>query len=218
PAVFERWAAAVPPSGFVFAVKGSRFITHNKKLAGVEDALDNFFNSGVAALGDTTGPFLWQLPPSLAFDPPRVEAFLELLPHRHRHALEVRHPSYLTPAFYRLLERRGVGFVIADTAGTFPYAEEVTADFVYVRLHGAEVLYVSRYTDEQLSTWADHIEGWARPPSGRDVYVYFDNTAKGFAPGDAERLAAVLSARGLMAARPDSIARRQLSLSPMTPP
>jgi uncharacterized protein YecE (DUF72 family) len=114
---------------------------------------------------------------------------------RYRHAIEVRHPSYFHPDFYALLRRQRCAFVIADTAGKFSYAEEVTAGFVYVRLHGSRELYVSGYTDEELDRWAERIRGWARPGGGpaRDVYVYFDNDAKVHAPHDARRLAARLS-------------------------
>lgn len=214
PATFARWAAETPP-GFVFAVKGSRFITHNKKLAGAELALANFYASGVLALGKKTGPFLWQLPPGLRFDAARLETFIDLLPRttsdaerlaalhdpgvlrrgaltlaperaRYRHAFEIRHPSFLDPALYALLRRRRCAFVIADTAGVFPCAEEVTADFVYVRLHGSQALYAGGYTDAELDRWADHAAAWAA--AGLDVYVYFDNDAHAHAPRDAARL------------------------------
>jgi uncharacterized protein YecE (DUF72 family) len=215
PALFRRWADTVPP-GFLFAVKGSRFITHARALAGVEGALAAFYASGVLELGDKTGPFLWQLPPSLPFDGERARAFLDLLPrsaahaaalagiegshaddHPLRHALEVRHPSWITPALFRLLEDRGCALVLADSAGCFPAVEQLTADFVYVRLHGSTRLYESGYTDAELDAWADRIERWAGPPRGLDVYVYFDNTALGHAPEDARSLAERVAARGL---------------------
>ena len=217
PAIFERWAAEVPAEDFVFAVKGSRFITHNLKLRRAEQALGNFFASGLLALGRKTGPLLWQLPASYRFDAARIDDFLALLPrtssaaervarhHDHRlraeplveaaapvrwrHALEVRHESYLTDEFYALLAKHNCAFVIADTAGKFAYAEEVTADFVYVRLHGSRELYVSGYTDDELDDWAAKITRWsAGGPERRDVYVYFDNDANVHAPHDAVRL------------------------------
>ena len=216
PDVFRRWTAATPPD-FVFAVKGGRFITHNLKLARAEGALANFFASGVLALGRKTGPFLWQLPATYRFDRGRVERFLAGLPrdsaeaarlaeghdHRlrrgaltetdvvvpYRHAFEVRHPSYFVDEFYDLLRAYGIGFVIADTAGKFGYAEEVTADFVYVRLHGSRELYVSGYTDEELDGWAERALEWnGGPGRGHDVYIYVDNDAKVHAPHDARRL------------------------------
>ena len=218
PAVFERWVAEVPNGEFVFAVKGGRFITHNLKLKNAEASLGNFFASGVLALGQKTGPFLWQLPATYRFEAERLDAFMRQLPrtsveaeavarqHDHRlrrgalvdasanvafrHAFEVRHPTYFNDEFYSLLRAHRCAFVIADTAGKFPYAEEVTADFVYVRLHGSQELYASGYTDAELDAWAAKIDAWRSGPKGaRDVYVYFDNDAKVHAPFDAARLA-----------------------------
>lgn len=230
PELFAAWREATP-EGFVFAVKGSRFITHMLRLRGVESALANFFASGVLALGDKLGPFLWQLPARFAFDEERIEAFLSLLPrdteaaaelargHDHRvagralthaerrrklrHAIEIRNPSFLNPAFVELLRRHNVALVFADTV-EWPYAEDLTADFVYVRLHGSEELYASGYDDAALDHWAARIEPWAAgdapndarlidpqsaaPPGPRDVYVYFDNDAKVRAPADAQSL------------------------------
>jgi len=217
PAVFQRWVSEVP-GDFVFAVKGGRFITHNLKLRNAERSLGNFFASGVLALGTKTGPFLWQLPATYRFDAERMDNFMRLLPRSsraaeavalqhddrlrrgalvdaaadvsYRHAFEVRHPSYFHDEFYAILRERRCGFVIADTAGKFPYAEEVTADFVYVRLHGSQELYASGYSDAELDDWARKVVGWRDDPSaGRDVYVYFDNDAKVHAPFDAMRLA-----------------------------
>jgi uncharacterized protein YecE (DUF72 family) len=215
PSIFQRWVTETARPDFVFAVKGSRFITHNLKLRNVDVALANFYASGVLALGRMTGPFLWQLPATYSFDATRMDAFMRALPKSsrqaqavaehyderlrngalveaaqvvaYRHAFEVRHESYFHEEFYALLREHACAFVVADTAGKFPYAEEVTADFVYVRLHGSRQLYVSGYTDEELDTWAAKIARWRR--SGRDVYVYFDNDAKVHAPFDAMRLA-----------------------------
>lgn len=229
PEHFAQWRDATPQD-FVFAIKGSRFITHMKQLRAVETALANFFASGVLALRDKTGPFLWQLSPRFVFDEERLDRFLALLPHdteaaanlaRHhdrrvagreltetdrraplRHAVEIRHPSFLTPPFIRLLRRHRVALVFADAAG-WPYAEDVTADFIYIRLHGSEELYASGYDDTALDGWAARIERWASgdqaddaklveptppPRRPRDVYVYFDNDAKVRAPFDAQAL------------------------------
>ena len=219
PTVFERWVAETPDDGFVFAVKGGRFITHNLKLRNAATAMGNFFASGVLALGRKTGPFLWQLPATYRFDPERLDSFMRDLPRSsgegeavarqhdarlrrgalleaaapvaYRHAFEVRHESYFHEEFYDILRARQCGFVIADTAGKFPYAEEVTADFVYVRLHGSRQLYASSYTDEELDVWAARLQRWRA--TGRDVYVYFDNDMKTHAPFDAERLASRLA-------------------------
>ena len=228
PAVFERWREVAPRKNFVFALKGGQFITHNLKLRRSESALGNFFASGVLALGKLTGPILWQLPATYGFDVERMDAFMRLLPRNSRqaeevaswhdqrlkrgalieaaaavklrHAFEVRHPSYFCHEFYDLLRQHKCGFVIADTAGRFPYAEEVTADFVYVRLHGSKQLYVSGYTDDELIDWAARINGWTSGEhSGRrlDVYVYFDNDAKVHAPHDALRLTEFIVERGV---------------------
>jgi uncharacterized protein YecE (DUF72 family) len=211
PEVFRRWADEAPDDDFVFAVKGGRFITHNLKLRNVETALGNFFASGVLALGRKTGPFLWQLPGTYRFDADRLDGFIRQLPRdsiegeavarahderlrrgalvtaaervRYRHAFEVRHPSYFTREFYDLLQAHDCAFVIADTAGHYPYAEELTAGFAYVRLHGSRELYVSGYTDAELDAWASRVNGWRG--AGRDVYVYFDNDAAVHAPFDA---------------------------------
>jgi len=215
PGVFARWLDEVPARGFTFAVKGSRFITHNLKLRNAESALGNFFASGVLALGARTGPFLWQLPATYRFDADRMERFMAMLPRdsregegvaswhderlrtgalleaaarvRYRHAVEVRHASYFDERFYALLRAYDMALVLADTAGAFPYVEELTASFVYVRLHGSRQLYVSGYTDDELDAWAARVSRWR--DGGRDVHVYFDNDARVHAPHDARRLA-----------------------------
>lgn len=211
PENFRAWYQATP-ADFVFAVKGSRFITHMKKLKDVNGAVANFFASGVLALEEKLGPILWQFPPQLGFNADRFASFLELLPkttkeavaiaRKHdervsgrahlrtkqdrplRHAFEIRHDSFMEAEFFELLRRHDAGFVVADTAGLWPYSEEATADFVYVRLHGASELYTSGYSDEELDAWAQRIRKWRR-----DVYVYFDNDRKVHAPFDAKRLA-----------------------------
>lgn len=219
--MFAKWVAAVPERDFVFAIKGGRFITHNLKLRRSETSLGNFFASGVLALGAHTGPFLWQLPATYSFDAERLDSFMRLLPRdsregeavacqhderlrrgaltdaasyvQYRHAFEVRHPSYFHDEFYAILREHGCGFVIADSAGKFPSADVVTANFVYVRLHGSQELYVSGYGDAELDWWAERIRGWrsarSKRDGGLDVYVYFDNDVKAHAPFDAERLA-----------------------------
>ncbi|MGH3535600.1 MAG: DUF72 domain-containing protein, partial [Pseudonocardiaceae bacterium] len=230
PSSYQAWAAQTPDD-FVFAVKGGRFITHMKKLRDVETPLANFFASGVLALGAKLGPVLWQLPPTVAFDADRLDSFLRLLPRstaeaaalaqRHdqrlegrawtsadmdrpvRHALEVRHPSHRGPALIELLHAHGVALVVADTANTWLYLEDLTAEFVYLRLHGDTELYVSGYTDAALDVWAQRIRGWQAgesprtdhtiaapaPVQPREVFVYFDNDAKVHAPTDAISLA-----------------------------
>jgi uncharacterized protein YecE (DUF72 family) len=218
PESYQAWRQRTP-TGFVFAVKGGRFITHMKKLSDIDTPLANFFASGPLALGEKLGPVLWQLPPTLGFDAGRLKDFFGLLPRtttaaaelaaRHdervagrahlevvnereiRHAVEVRHDSFLAPEFLDLLREHGIGLVVADTAGKWPLIREVTADFAYVRLHGDTELYASGYSDEALDEWASLLRGWAE--GGTDVYAYFDNDIKVRAPFDAigliERLA-----------------------------
>jgi uncharacterized protein YecE (DUF72 family) len=215
PTSYRQWYAETPDD-FVFAVKGSRFLTHHKKLRECEIPLANFFASGVLALEDKLGPILWQLPPQVSFDAERLEAFFALLPRttaaaaalarhhderiRHgayvevrldrplRYALEVRHPTFHDRAFLRVLRRHGIALCVADSAGRWPYLEEVTADFVYVRLHGNKRLYVSGYGRAALDAWATRVAAWRA--RGRDVVVYFDNDVKVRAPFDAMNLAA----------------------------
>jgi uncharacterized protein YecE (DUF72 family) len=176
---YQKWAAQTPDD-FVFAVKGSRLITHHKRLRHVEDALKTFTSS--LGLGTKQGPILWQLPSTLRFDPALLTDFLAMLP-SGRHALEPRHESFRTDAYFDLLHAHNVAHVVSD-APTFPCIEAVTADFAYIRLHGHDELYISSYDDEQLDEWAQKIRDW-----NRDTYVYFDNTMHGAAPWNAQALA-----------------------------
>ena len=213
PEYYEQWYDETP-EGFLFAVKGSRYITHMLRLTNIEKPLANFFASGILNLRDKLGPFLWQFPPMFRFRPERLEPFLRLLPrtteqalalarrrdarmigrsrlaidaHRKlRHAIEIRHPSFMTAEFVRLLRKHGVGLVVADTAGKWPKLFHVTADFVYVRLHGDIKIYTSGYSERALASWARRIRNWDK--DGRDVYVYFDNDVKVKAPFDALNL------------------------------
>ncbi len=208
------------PEDFVVAVKGGRYLTHLKRLAGVESALANFLASGVLALGPKLGPLLWQLPPNLAFDPDLLGAFLDLLPRttveaatiarRHddklsadrvvletdadrpvRHALEFRHPSFCEEEAIRFVADHDVALVVSDSPGKWPYTERVTSDLVYVRLHGHTELYASGYAARSLDRWAEKIRAWL--DDGLDVHVYFDNDARGHAPHDAVSLLRRLS-------------------------
>jgi uncharacterized protein YecE (DUF72 family) len=211
----ERWRDETPDD-FIFALKGSRFITHMKRLSNVAAALANFYASGLLAFGSKLGPILWQLPPSFAFDAARLSAFFARLPRttseaarlatRHderltgraytrasldlplRYALEVRHPSFHDPDFFALLREHRVALCIADSAKRYPDFDEVTADFVYVRLHGATKLYASGYARRTLERWAARIGQWRERADTRDVFVYFDNDAKVRAPFDARTL------------------------------
>lgn len=212
PESYAAWYAATPP-GFLFAVKGNRFITHMLKLKDIDGPLANVLASGVFALREKLGPFLWQFPEMVKFDPERFEHFLGILPHDTeaglalarqyqsrmegkvfvedverrpmRHAVEIRHESFRDERFFAMLRKYNVALVVADTAGRWPLLEEVTADFVYVRLHGDKELYASGYDDEAIAKWAARIRGWS---GERDVYCYFDNDIKVHAPYDARRL------------------------------
>lgn len=230
---FAHWADAAP-DGFVFAVKGPRYLTHMLKLNRPQAPLGNFFASGVLRLGAKLGPILWQFPPSFRFDPARFEAFFAMLPrdteqaaacgrhHDHRlkgrawlhtdrrrpirHAVEIRHESFRDPAFVALLRKHGIALVCADTVD-WPLLMDLTADFVYVRLHGSTELYRSAYDRPALKRWAARVAAWrdgtpmtdghfivARQPRRRrrDVFVYFDNTDKLQAPRDARSLMRLL--------------------------
>jgi uncharacterized protein YecE (DUF72 family) len=234
PSSYGAWHALTPP-GFLFSVKGPRYITHIRRLKEPVVPLANFLASGVLRLEEKLGPLLWQLPPSLRFDEARLDEFLGLLPRNTdaaralarnhddkvrevwlepgprrplRHALEVRHNSFQSPEFIALLRRHRVALVVADTAGKWPFMEDVTADFVYIRLHGDSELYVSGYTDDALRLWARKIRAWHRGTnpasarlcapaaapraSGRAVFAYFDNDVKVRAPFDAMTLAHLL--------------------------
>lgn len=235
PSSYLQWAAQTP-ADFVFSVKGPRYITHMLRLRNAGDAMANFFASGVLALGRKLGPVLWQFPPNFAYDAPLFEAFLRALPRDHasavqvasrhdermrgrewlgpvealplRHAVEVRHNSFAQPDFIEQLRNHGVAWVVADTPLPWPLFEDITADFVYLRLHGATELYNSRYSPEEIEGWAARMHAWrsglpmpprrlidpASVPSARprDVYCYFDNTDKLHAPGNALELTAAL--------------------------
>jgi uncharacterized protein YecE (DUF72 family) len=239
PSSFLQWKEETPEN-FIFAVKGSRYITHMLKLNHPREGLANFFASGVLALGEKLGPILWQLPPNLGFHADKVEAFLQALPtsgeeaaevgrrHDHRlkaeawlnhdgvtrirHAMEVRHESFCCPEFLALLRKYKVASVVSDSAQRFPVIEDVTSNFVYVRLHGHKHLYSGGYPLKLLKEWAARIKLWqsgkqAPGKTGlidenhklrkakRDVFVFFDNDAKVDAPRDAVKLEKILKSQ-----------------------
>jgi uncharacterized protein YecE (DUF72 family) len=232
PSSYQKWYEQTP-AGFVFSLKGPRFITHMRRLKEIEQPLANFFASGVLGLKEKLGPILWQFPPNFKFDAARFEAFFKLLPRDTsaaaeiagghdrwlkgrvmtkadakrplHHVVEIRNASFENADFISLLRTHNIGLVFADTAGIWPFAEDVTSDIVYLRLHGAEQLYASGYDDNALDWWAKRISAWhaGREPSdakhwsdkppkkrtSRSVFVYFDNDVKVRAPFDAMRLA-----------------------------
>ena len=239
PASFRKWHDETPDD-FVFSVKGPKYLTHMKKLSDIRQPLANFFASGVLSLGKKLGPILWQFPPWWPYDHKRLSDFLKLLPRtskkasefalehnlkkedwvstnhvaktNFRYAFEPRHPSFFCEDFVDLLRKHDAALVFADTAGKWPYFEDLTADFIYCRLHGAKELYASGYTDKELDRWAERIKKWQigkqprdsrlltkknyKPLESRDVFVYFDNDIKVHAPFDALALAKKLKAKG----------------------
>jgi uncharacterized protein YecE (DUF72 family) len=230
PDSFQRWYEETP-GDLVFAVKGSRYVTHMLRLKNIERPLANFFAQGLLRLGEKLGPVLWQFPPNFSYDRERFENFLALLPRTHRdaselarkhderlsgrswfkvrkngklrHAVEIRNESFVNEEFIRLLRRYDVALVVADTV-EWPLLTDVTADFVYCRLHGSDELYVSGYKPKAIRQWAHRVVTWSRGEEvgdgskasakpapkrkQRDVFVYFDNDAKVRAPFDAEQL------------------------------
>jgi uncharacterized protein YecE (DUF72 family) len=235
PESFAAWYDETPPD-FVFSIKGSRFVTHMRRLLQVETPLANFFAQGLLRLKEKLGPILWQFPPNFKCDLPRLDAFFSMLPRTHkqaarlakkhderldgrswfrvqqdrplRHAIEIRNATFVCEEFITLLCKHNIALVAADTV-EWPLLMDVTADFVYCRLHGSEQLYVSGYEREAIDQWAQRVLLWsqggevsdgrkASASSGpaakaRDVYVYFDNDAKVRAPFDAQQLQASLS-------------------------
>jgi uncharacterized protein YecE (DUF72 family) len=225
----------VTPDNFLFAVKASRFITHNKKLKNVHTPLANFFASGVLLLKEKLGPILWQFP-QRAIDLARLDDFLAMLPkdtqaasalakqhdqrvagraatqvekkRRIRYAIEIRDAAHFVPECVRITRRHGAAIVVSDS-GSWPLTEELTAGFVYLRLHGSPHTYASRYGPDGLAYWADRICSWQaggepedpkritdqKPPrrKQRDVYVYFDNDYEANATQDAMQLTEMLT-------------------------
>ncbi len=228
PDTFAGWVGHVP-ADFVFAVKAPRYITHVLRLRDAQVPLANFIASGLLRLGVHLGPILWQFPPNFRFDPDRIEPFLKMLPHdtgaaaalgrRHdnklrapawldvdirrpmRHAFEIRHDSFRCQAFIDLLRAYDVALVCADSVD-WPRLMDLTADFVYCRLHGSRELYASGYDNAALDEWGRRINAWARGeepadaqrvggnarPRRRDVFVFFDNDKKVRAPANAMEL------------------------------
>jgi uncharacterized protein YecE (DUF72 family) len=220
PSSYQAWHDAVPED-FVFAIKGSRYVTHMLRLQNARTALANFFASGLLCLANKLGPILWQLPPAARFEPDRLRAFLDLLPRNTRevealarqhdarlrgrsvvdaisgnqpirYAFEVRHPSFESAGYTDILRDYGVASCVADSAGLYPTIDAPTASFSYARLHGKETLYVSGYEPTDLRVWARRVRRWRKRG---DVFVYFDNDVKVRAPFDAQNLTRLLARR-----------------------
>jgi uncharacterized protein YecE (DUF72 family) len=184
----EQWRSR-SPAGFCFAAKGSRFITHMKKLKDPVPALARHFER-VDHLGDKLGPIVFQLPPFWDLDLTRLQEFLEALPAGRRYAFEFRNQTWHTEEALRLLRRHNAAFCIFEIAG-FISACPLTADFTYIRLHGPGGAYQGSYSDETLRIWASRIGAWK--PDLRAVYVYFDNDQAGYAPSNALTLKRLVS-------------------------
>jgi uncharacterized protein YecE (DUF72 family) len=204
PDSFQQWFDETP-ADFVFSVKGSRFITHMKKLRGIDEALANYFAQGLLRLGAKLGPILWQFPPNLTYDRERFNAFFDQLPrttnaaasiaasHGPRlqgrawietdknrpllHCVEVRHESFVDPDFIALLRRQKISLVVADTV-EWPLLLDVTSDFVYCRLHGSQELYSSGYDARSLDVWAERINGWTEGTQSVEKEAPAENPAR----------------------------------------
>jgi len=185
---FQKWRDTAPP-GFVFSVKASRYITHRKRLKDPDESLPPLLDR-VEVLGEKLGPVLFQLPPSLPFDVDRFKAFLAALPQGFKYAFEFRNESWFDGKVYDMMSQEGVAFCMYELAGRIS-PKEITASFVYVRLHGPEGPYQGQYETHTLSGWAGDFSTWAG--QGRDVYCYFDNDEAGYAAQDALRLQGMLS-------------------------
>jgi uncharacterized protein YecE (DUF72 family) len=180
---FRHWYREAP-GGFVFAVKGSRLITHMKKLRVPREALRRFLRR-IAILKDKMGPILFQLPPRFKVNPERLAGFTDLLPAGHRYAFEFRDPTWFVREVYAILREKDLGFCIFDLKD-LPCPEVVTARYVYVRFHGPGAKYAGKYSEAELRTWSRRIRGWLG--EGLDVYSYFNNDEHGYAVADTVRL------------------------------
>ena len=240
PPTFRRWYEETPED-FCFSIKAPQYITHVKRLKDVDEAVANFFASGLFCLKEKLGPILWQFPPNVTLKDDRFERFLELLPYdsksaigiskKHsskmdgrselslagdrpiRHAFEFRHPSFQNPEFIELLRKYGVAIVFAHSGLKSPYMEDITADFIYARMHGQELQYKNGYPRDVLSWWADRVALWTKgkepkdalcvseeKPKAikRDAFVYFDTEEKAYAPSDALKLAQRLGVKQML--------------------
>jgi uncharacterized protein YecE (DUF72 family) len=183
----KEWRAGVP-KGFLFAAKGSRYLTHMKKLKDPEAGIEKYFDR-IGALGNKLGPIVFQLPPHWEANTERLEAFLEALPRRRHYAFELRDPSWHTAEVYRILRRHRAAFCIFEIAG-FRSAYELTANFTYVRLHGPGDAYQGSYPPRTLQAWAKRVREWQHDL--REIYVYFDNDQAGYAAKNALSLKRLL--------------------------
>lgn len=245
PETFREWYRAAP-ADFRFAIKAPRYMTHVRRLKEIERPLANFLASGLLALGEKLGPILWQFPPNVTLKDERFARFLKMLPHTledaaaiakghdtkvdgrsltevthghlpFRHAFEFRHKSFFNPEFLALLKQHGVALVIADAKVRELYAEDLTSDFAYMRLHGPEDFYPKGYPAKAMASWTQKVECWSQgtaspspvtilkeAPDGRprDVFCYFDNDVKEYAPLNAMDLMVRLGLTARQGSRP----------------
>ncbi|MBB3143751.1 uncharacterized protein YecE (DUF72 family) [Phyllobacterium trifolii] len=213
PETFAKWASQVP-DGFVFSVKGNRFVTNRRVLAEAGESMQRFIKSGIAELGDRLGPLIWQFAPTKKFDADDFGVFLDLLPKNEsglplRHAVEVRNPSFIDPDFIALARQKGVAVVYAEHF-EYPEIADVTADFVYARLQKGDDAIDTAYPAKALDKWADRVKHWAKgdvpddlplaspkqhpEKHPRDVFVYFIHEGKVHAPQAAQALTQRLNA------------------------
>ena len=207
PETYRRWASEVP-DGFVFTLKGSRFVTNRRDLAGAGEAVRRYVEQGITELGPKLGPIFWQFAPTKKFDPADFEAFLELLPAQAdgaplRHAVEVRHDSFRTPAFIALLRRFNTPVVFADHA-SYPGIPDVTGDFIYARLQTGSDEVETAYPPAELDAWARRLGTWATggrpddleavepdapaPQRPREVFAFIIHEGKVRAPAGAQAI------------------------------
>jgi uncharacterized protein YecE (DUF72 family) len=185
---FDAWRDSTPP-GFLYSVKGSRFITHMIKLKDAQRGLTNFMPRA-ERLRRKLGPILWQLPPGWKVNVDRLEEFLSILPRRHRYTFELRNETWMTDSVLELLKKHNAAFCIYELAG-YHSPIELTADWTYIRLHGpTSFKYQGSYSDDQLAGWAERIRKWSRTLKG--IYVYFDNDDSAYAVENALTLKRML--------------------------
>ncbi len=180
---FSGWRKAVPPD-FRFAVKASRYITHMKKLKDPEQSLTKFMHQ-VGFLEEKLGPILFQLPPNWHPNPDRLRHFMEHLPKDYQYVLEFRNNDWLEERVFELMRKHQIALCLGDVENNST-SIPLTADFIYIRLHGPEEKYASSYSDSALQEWAQQVMTWSR--QGKEVYVYFDNDIHSYAAFNAQTL------------------------------
>jgi uncharacterized protein YecE (DUF72 family) len=183
---FKKWYA-LTPDDFLFSLKLSRQITHFKRLRVDKELIDKFLEKS-ASLKDKLGILLIQLPPGLKFEENLVKDFLSMLDKKYKYTIEVRNKTFINDNFFNILKENNIALCIADSAKRYPYYETVTADFVYIRLHGSQILYASEYTEKELAEWAHKIKSW-----NKTTFVYFDNDFMGYAVKNALKLKQILT-------------------------